>query len=780
MIEINGRQFCENCFESVTGAVCKSCGFDSSDSAPDPSMLTPGSVLQNRYVIGCVLGKGGFGITYLAYDALVCKKIAIKEYFPYGLAQRTAGSAVVSVASAENADSFRLGAEKFYNEARLVAKFNGNPNIVCVYDCFYENDTVYMAMEYLRGQTLKEYIREHGVLSIPHALYIARSLTGALIVAHSASVLHRDISPDNIILCDNGSVKLIDFGAARQVVAEHSQSFSVIIKPGFAPPEQYRKKGNQGPWSDVYSLGTTLYFTLTSDIPDDPSARFDYDDTFKENLFNLDPGLWEIITKATKLKTEERYADAYELKKALDLIPVKSEPLIVPDGTSRESVDAPPGASANSAEMNVSIKTVKPKQGFFRRHLRTFIEIICGLLVAAIIIPLAVKVNRLTNADGRMTSTVGNGVDLDKEGFSKPLYSCLSGNDKTLYCYIYDGLRSSKEDIVIPSLVYDVSAVSDIFDDVLNDNPALNHTRGYTVEYIDENGNKEPDLDEGVTSIKPIYTGIAPSEAYDHITKTLSESGMDDNDPIEILRIVHDRLIDETELVARNSTPTASTTHGALIEHNADDLGIARAMCDYAQRLGYFSFVVDTTIANAMDMAVVRIRIDGEWYNINVIGDAVMNAENILKMPVAEDGMISHMWFLNSDFYQNATGLFKHVRDFEEKYAPVFPVPGGVTVSNGEVVAPTVNYYIQEHLREHYYCDVNAESIYGVLLEETGLRFKSGDDTFSLYMMAGEADNLWDKMQESYISDLKNKYDITISGFTIVFSGDQVILTLQK
>lgn len=780
MIEINGRRFCENCFESVTGAVCKSCGFDSSDSAPDPSMLAPGSVLQNRYVIGCVIGKGGFGITYLAYDALVCKKIAIKEYFPYGLAQRAAGSAGVSVTSADSAEAFRLGAERFYNEARLVARFNGNPNIVGVYDCFYENDTVYIAMEYLRGSTLKEYIREHGVMSTPRALYIARSLAGALVVAHSASVLHRDISPDNIILCDSGEIKLIDFGAARQVVAEHSQSFSVIIKPGFAPPEQYRKKGNQGPWSDIYSLGTTLYFILTGDIPEDPSARFDDDDTFKENLFDVDPGLWEIITKATKLKVEERYADAYELKKALDLIPVKSEPLISPDGTSRESADAPLGASANAADMTVSIKTVKPKKGFFRRHLRTFIEMTCGLLVAALVIPLAVKVHRLSADDGIvMTSTVGNGPDLDKEGFSKPLYSCLSGDDKALYCYIYDGLRSSKENIVIPSLVYNVSEVSNIFDDVLNDNPALNYVRGYNVEFIDGNGNKDPDADENVTSIKPIYTGIDPSEANDYIAKTLSDTDIDDNDPIEFLRLVHDKLIDETDLVARNSSPTASTTHGALIEHKADDLGIARAMCDYAQRLGYFSFVVDTKVANSMDMAMVRVRIDEKWYIINIIGDAVMNVDNILKMPLAEDGQISHMWFLYSDFYHNATGLFSYVRNYGQQYRPVFPQPDSVTVSDGEAVIPTANYYIQEYLHEHYYCDVNADSIYEVLLEEAKPHFRSGDNTISLYMLAGDADNLWDKMQGSYISDLKNRSGITISGFTLVFSGDQVILTLQ-
>lgn len=163
-----------------------------------------------------------------------------QKYFPYGVACRTEGE--VSVTSADSAEAFKLGAEKFYNEARLVSKFNGNPNITGVYDCFYENSTVYIVMEYLRGQTLKEYIRGNGILKAPQALFVAKNICNALVVAHSASVLHRDVSPDNIIICDNGGIKLIDFGAARQVVAEHSRSFSVIIKPGFAPPEQYRKK----------------------------------------------------------------------------------------------------------------------------------------------------------------------------------------------------------------------------------------------------------------------------------------------------------------------------------------------------------------------------------------------------------------------------------------------------------------------------------------------------------------------------------------------------------
>lgn len=528
MIEINGRQLCENCFKPITGTVCKNCGFNPEDNAPDPSLLVPGTVLINRYVVGRTIGKGGFGVTYLAYDALIGKRIAIKEYFPYGSAQRVTGSAEMSVTSADSEETFRQGAEKFYNEAKLVSKFSGNPNIVGVYDCFYENSTVYMAMEYLEGCTLKDYIREHGVLSAPKALFAAKSIAGALIVTHSANVLHRDITPDNVILCKNGDIKLIDFGAARQVVAELSQTLTAILKPGFAPPEQYNKKGNQGPWTDVYAVGTTLYFMLTADIPDDPSARFDEDDTFKENTYDITPALWEIITKATKLKMNERYADAYELKKALDVIDIKPEPIIAPEASPLGEQNSSEETADNNTHLKISIKAPKKKQSFFKRHLRTIIEITCGVLAAAIILPLAAQVYKLsaavtpdTSGGSVTTVTIGDGVDLDKEGFNKPLYSCLSGNRKALYGAIYNGIRSEKENIDLPRNVFNVEDITVIFDDVLNDNPALNHTHGCDLDFIDDNSNGNPDDDESVTAIKPVYTGIDPIVANDIIGRGL-------------------------------------------------------------------------------------------------------------------------------------------------------------------------------------------------------------------------------------------------------------------
>lgn len=777
MIEINGKQFCENCFEKVTGTVCSSCGYNRSDSAYDPSLLVPGSVLMNRYVIGQIIGKGGFGITYLAYDALVCRKIAIKEYFPYGLAQRAIGSSEVSVTSADNVEPFRLGAEKFYNEAKLVMRFNGNPNIVGVYDSFYENNTAYMAMEYLSGCTLKEYIRKHGILSAPQALYAATNIANALVVAHSASILHRDITPDNVILCDNGDIKLIDFGAARQVVAEHSQNFSVVLKPGFAPPEQYSKKGNQGSWTDVYSLGATLYFMLTGDIPDDPSARFDDDDTFKENLFNIAPSLWGVITKATKLKLEERYSDAYELKKALDIVPIKPEPIIARDGTPAAGAEMKSESTENTANLTVSIKKPQPKQSFLRRHLRTILEITCGLLAAAMIIPLAVKVYRPAVDDNNASASnpggsdrvaaIGTTIDVEALGYKYkwPTYSILDKTEKELYALIFLGINTNEKTIVVPSLTYNVPKVDEIYTYVLYDNPNLNHVRGFNVNYSDLNDNKEPDDNEYITAILPNYTGIDPHEANNYMNEAATTKSLDE-DRIASLRYFHDKLIEETKIVMRNSNPTSSTTHGAVIENRADEIGLAKAMCGYAQRLGYYAYVTDQDLGNGTMHAWVRLKIDGAWYNIDPYYDSLMTGI-ITSIPVSDK--VSHIYFLVGDkAYFGDLEVNEIVSD--EKFYPLY------TSDSGEV-SPNENYYVEKYLGKAYYGDI--QLTYNAVLEETQKQLNNSGEIVSVYVSPDIVDDLWATMQESYISDLAGK-GVTISEFTAEYSDDSIHITLKK
>ncbi len=324
MITLNNKKLCENCFSEISTEPCPHCGFEKNKHRQDPVALALGSVLSGRYMIGGVIGKGGFGITYLAYDLKLDARVAVKEYYPMGLALRSPGNTQVTVSSKETQKSFKTGAEKFYSEAKMVAKFNGNPNIVSVHDFFYENDTVYFIMGYLQGQTLKTYIKTKRVTE-GQAVNIFDQISNALLASHGMNILHRDVSPDNIMLCDDKTIRLLDFGAARQVMAEQSQSLSVILKQGYAPLEQYQQKGKQGPWTDIYALGATIYAALTGDMLTDPMSRLEDDSEYASNKHGISEPLWKIIYKCTQLKIQDRYQNIEELKEDLSSVGIESE-----------------------------------------------------------------------------------------------------------------------------------------------------------------------------------------------------------------------------------------------------------------------------------------------------------------------------------------------------------------------------------------------------------------------------------------------------------------------
>ncbi len=333
MIEINNKKRCESCFCEANGEPCPNCGFSASAYLKDPIVLPVGTKLNDKIVIGRVIGKGGFGITYLGYDLRIEKTIAVKEYYPNGIAYRPSSGTEVLIADAKSAEAFEAGAKKFYAEAEMVAQFNGNPNIVSVYDYFRANNTVYLVMEFLEGVTLKNYIKKHGRLTDGQALFVMDKIAAALSITHSAGVLHRDISPDNIMICKDGRIKLIDFGAARQIMAESSSNLTVVMKPGYTPIEQYTKKGEQGAWTDIYSLGASVYYALTDVIIDDPYARMDDDNEFAENKHGINGDLWEILKKCTMINASDRYGSAIDLRKALKSVsaPIKLEPIQLTD-----------------------------------------------------------------------------------------------------------------------------------------------------------------------------------------------------------------------------------------------------------------------------------------------------------------------------------------------------------------------------------------------------------------------------------------------------------------
>lgn len=248
--------------------VCPYCGY-CYDEDPIPTCMSPGTILRgenSNYTIGKVIGRGSFGVTYIAWDNVLERKVAVKEYMPNGCATRGIGETTVSIVKS-NYTQFSQGIEKFIDEARKLAKFQEEDGIVKIYDHFYENETAYIVMEYLDGVTLSRYLEENGTFESHKAVELLMPILRSLVKVHEAGIIHRDIAPDNIMITKDGKAKLIDFGAARYVSVTGSKSLSVLVKLGYSPIEQCTSDGKQGTYTDVYALSATLYKMITGITP---------------------------------------------------------------------------------------------------------------------------------------------------------------------------------------------------------------------------------------------------------------------------------------------------------------------------------------------------------------------------------------------------------------------------------------------------------------------------------------------------------------------------------
>ena len=237
--------------------------------------LPLGTCLNERYFLGKVLGEGGFGITYVAWDIVLMVPVAVKEYFPSGIATREKEgpqTGTLQIYEGKSELEFEKGKEDFLKEARSLSRFMKLPSIVSVRDFFQENRTAYIVMEYVEGTRVRNYIRKNGKMSGEQVLALMEPVIHSLCDIHKTGLIHRDISIDNLMFDENGQLKLIDFGAARNVELPEN-TITVSIKRGFSPEEQYRAKGEQGPWTDLYSLCGTMYFMLTGKIPDESVER---------------------------------------------------------------------------------------------------------------------------------------------------------------------------------------------------------------------------------------------------------------------------------------------------------------------------------------------------------------------------------------------------------------------------------------------------------------------------------------------------------------------------
>ncbi len=311
VVAIKPINLCLGCMEEKdTGNICSYCGF-SEDEEPESLLhLLPGTILNGKYLIGRAIGQGGFGITYLAWDLTLNVKLAIKEYLPQQLATRAVGKNAVTVIKKTFMEELKYGLTKFLEEAQTLARFMEHPNIVSVRDFFKANGTAYLVMNYHEGVTLLSYLQSRGGrITVEQAINIFMPVLDALKEVHNSDILHRDISPDNLLINTMGRVILIDFGAARQAMGERSKSLSVMMKVGYSPPEQYQSKGKQGPWTDIYAVAATMYRCITGQPPLEAIDRMAEDTLIAPSQLNVDisPEQERIILKALSVKAAHRY-----------------------------------------------------------------------------------------------------------------------------------------------------------------------------------------------------------------------------------------------------------------------------------------------------------------------------------------------------------------------------------------------------------------------------------------------------------------------------------------
>lgn len=307
---------CPSCMQPITSPVCPYCGFPGHQ--PNESHQLPvGTMLRGRYQIGRVLGQGGFGITYLGWDTLLENKIAIKEYYPSGAVTRSCTQSLDVQCCSDRFDAFYSSCRaRFLREAKALATFKEIPEIVDILDFFEEYNTAYIIMEYVQGMNLASYIQhQNGRLSPEETLRILKPVMEALSIVHRSGIVHRDISPDNIMLHPTGGAKLLDFGALRavadaQVGKPLTSSTESILKHGFAPIEQYQARGNLGPWTDEYAMCATIYYCLTGRIPPDaPSRMAEGSELDWESIAGLSPAQRRTLQKGSSVLAADRYPD---------------------------------------------------------------------------------------------------------------------------------------------------------------------------------------------------------------------------------------------------------------------------------------------------------------------------------------------------------------------------------------------------------------------------------------------------------------------------------------
>lgn len=426
------EKLCMGCMSKVENKAvpCPHCGWQDNQQELSPHQLPPQTILNGKYLLGRVLGEGGFGITYLGWDLNLDMKVAIKEFYPTGFVTReTTHTSTVTPFSGDKREAYSSGLDKFVGEAKSLAKFYNLPGIVSVKDFFKENGTAYIVMEYIEGITLKQYLqKEGGRLPVYQVLEWVKPLIISLSQMHASNIIHRDISPDNIMITPEGNLKLLDFGAARNISTDGAKSLSVLLKPGYAPEEQYRTRGSQGPWTDVYALCATIYKAITGETPPESMERMHEDSLVPPS--RMDIPLTEVqesvLIKGLAVLQKNRYQNMGELYEGLNafFLDQKSSQPIGPVTTLHEEEKPPvqrehplPSPASHSSQVpvvkpDVDALPVKPK-------LSTKVAIISVASVILLVLSVVILSGILTNRDeGDLSSSDDSSYSDDSSSYS--------------------------------------------------------------------------------------------------------------------------------------------------------------------------------------------------------------------------------------------------------------------------------------------------------------------------------------------------------------------------
>lgn len=370
------HEYCFGCMEEIDGYPCPHCGYNGA-AETKPYALRPGTILRGRYLVGKVLGQGGFGITYIGMDLQLQRKLAIKEYYPSSYACRQDNLGTVHWYSKEVAQEARIsGREMFLKEARKMSQVSHIPEVVQVYDMFQENDTAYICMDFIDGITLMNRLKADGPMSWEEAKQIFLPAMTVLEQVHKAGLVHRDISPDNIMIQRDGSIRILDLGAAKDLNVNSGLSSMQVAKSGFSPPEQYMQRGNSGSWTDVYAMAATMYYALTGKLPLPAMDRMNPEgDNLDWNLLQLQAlpkAVRKALQHAMALKISDRTQNMEALAKELTASPA---PQPIPNPIPQPSPQPVPQPIPKPEPEHKSTPNPKPKPR------RALIAVAAGLLL---------------------------------------------------------------------------------------------------------------------------------------------------------------------------------------------------------------------------------------------------------------------------------------------------------------------------------------------------------------------------------------------------------------